>query len=145
MLYGEIQVAHAELVAVPNPAPERDYRIDLAYPEFTCLCPVSGFPDFATIRISYIPHEQVIELKALKLYLNRYRDEHLFHEAVANRILTDLVNKCDPNWMRVIGDFNVRGNLKTVVTAVHVRPGFSLADSVVRETSADLLTGPVLP
>ncbi len=123
-LYGERAVAAASLEAVPNPAPDRDYRIAVSYPEFTCLCPRSGYPDFATIRIVYIPGASLLELKALKLYLNRYRNEHIFHEAAVNRILDDVVATAQPRWVRVVGDFNVRGNVKTVVTAVHRQPGY---------------------
>lgn len=133
MLYGEAQIAQATLEAVPNPAQGRDYRIDLTCPEFTCLCPRSGFPDFATIRITYVPDRLLVELKALKLYLNRYRDEHLFHEAAVNRILDDLVALCAPKWMKVVGDFNVRGNIKTVITAVHAQDGYVPAANLALE------------
>lgn len=130
MRYGEAQIDQATLEAVPNPALARDYRIDLTCPEFTCLCPRSGFPDFATIRVTYMPDRLLVELKSLKLYLNRYRDEHLFHEAAVNRILDDLVALCDPKWMKVVGDFNVRGNIKTVITALHAKDGYSPASSL---------------
>ena len=123
--YGEAQIARARLEAVPNPAPERDYKIALSYPEFTCLCPRSGYPDFATIRVTYVPDRSLVELKSFKLYLNRYRDEHIFHEAVVNRILDDFVATASPRWVRVVGDFNVRGNVKTVVTAVHQQEGYA--------------------
>lgn len=122
--YGEAMIARAELEPLPNPAPRRDYLIELASPEFTCLCPRSGFPDFATIHIRYIPNELIVELKSIKLYLNRFRDEHAFHEAVINRILDDFVAACRPRWAEVIGDFNVRGNIKTVITAEHRDPAF---------------------
>ncbi len=124
-LYGEIAIARSRLEAVPNPAPERDYKIAISYPEFTCLCPRSGYPDFATIRITYVPDQALVELKALKLYLNGYRDQRVFHEAVVNRILDDFVAAAAPRWVRVVGDFNVRGNVKTVVTAVHQQPGYA--------------------
>jgi 7-cyano-7-deazaguanine reductase len=91
----------------------------MSLPEFTCVCPQSGFPDFATIRIRYQPKHSIVELKTLKLYINGYRDVAISHEAVTNKILDDLVALLDPHWMRVIGDFNVRGNIKTVVTAEH--------------------------
>lgn len=130
MLYGEAQVAQAELEAVPNPATGRDYRIDASCPEFTCLCPRSGFPDFATIHVTYVPDQLLVELKALKLYLNRFRNEHLFHEAAVNRILDDLVALCSPKWMKVVGDFNVRGNIKTVITAVHRAEGYVLPEVI---------------
>jgi len=84
-------IAESALEAVPNPNPDRDYEIDLSIPEFTCLCPRSNFPDFATIRIHYIPDQLIVELKSLKLYINRFRDQELFHEQAVNRILDDLV------------------------------------------------------
>jgi 7-cyano-7-deazaguanine reductase len=110
---------------VPNPSPDRDYKIAISYPEFTCLCPRSGYPDFATIRVTYVPDERIVELRALKLYLNRYRNEYVFHEAVVNRILDDLVAAANPRWIRVVGDFNVRGNVKTVVTASYQQSGYA--------------------
>lgn len=131
MRYGEEMIAQSKLEAVPNPNPERDYRIDLTCPEFTCLCPRSGFPDFATIRISYVPDQQIVELKSLKLYINRYRNEYVFHEGAVNKILNDLVALVQPRWMRVVGDFTVRGNIKTVVTVVHAKDGFDPSASVV--------------
>ncbi len=117
--YGEVAVAEATLEPLPNPAPDRDYLIELSSPEFTCLCPRSGYPDFATIHIRYVPDRVIVELKSLKLYLNRYRNEHIFHEAAVNRILDELVAVCSPRWAEVVGDFNVRGNIKTVITAEH--------------------------
>ncbi len=131
MRYGEQMIAEAELEAVPNPNPERDFRIDLTCPEFTCLCPRSGFPDFATMRISYVPDQKIVELKALKLYLNKYRNEYAFHEAVVNRILNDLVALVEPRWMRIVGDFTVRGNIHTVVTVVNSKDGFDPSNSVI--------------
>ncbi len=123
-LYGAAMIATAALEPLPNPATQRDYLIELSSPEFTCLCPRSGFPDFATIHIRYIPNELIVELKSIKLYLNRYRDEHVFHEAVINQILDDFVAACQPRWAEVVGDFNVRGNVKTVITAEHRDPAF---------------------
>jgi 7-cyano-7-deazaguanine reductase len=123
-LRGEEMVAQARLEAVPNPSRSRDYRVDMTCPEFTCLCPRSGFPDFATIRISYVPDHLLVELKSLKLYINHFRDQHVFHEAAVNMILDDLVELLAPRWIQVVGDFNVRGNIKTVVTAEHTGPGF---------------------
>ncbi|MBI2460281.1 MAG: NADPH-dependent 7-cyano-7-deazaguanine reductase QueF [Candidatus Rokubacteria bacterium] len=102
---------------VPNPHPERDYEVDLAVPEFTCLCPLTGQPDFATIRIRYVPDQWLVELKSLKLYMWSYRDEGAFHEDVTNRILEDLVEARAPRRIEVVGDWNVRGGIKTVVTA----------------------------
>jgi len=106
-----------ELETFANPRPERDYEINLECPEFTCVCPRTGQPDFATIRISYVPDRNCVELKSLKLYLWSYRDEGAFHEGVINQILDDLVRACQPRRMTVTGDFNVRGGIHTTVTA----------------------------
>ena len=125
MKYGAKMIAESRLEAVPNDTPDRDYEIDFTIPEFTCLAPDSGFPDFATIRIRYIPDQKLVELKSLKLYINKFRDEEVFHEAAVNRILDDLVALLDPRFMEVVGDFNVRGNIKTVVTAVHRASGWT--------------------
>lgn len=103
----------------PNPKPERDYEIRFECPEFTCLCPKTGQPDFATFRIRYVPDRLCIELKSLKLYMWSFRDEGHFHEAVTNRILDDFVAACAPRLMEVEGDFYVRGGIHTVVTARH--------------------------
>ena len=108
-----------ELVVEPNPCPGRDYEIRAECPEFTCLCPMTGQPDFATITITYVPDRHIVELKSLKLYLWSYRDEGTFHEAVVNRILDDLVGALHPRRMTVVGDFNVRGGIHTTVTARH--------------------------
>jgi len=102
-----------------NPSPERDYTIRIRVPEFTCLCPKTGQPDFATIDIEYVPSMRCIELKSLKLYIWSYRDEGAFHEAVTNRILEDLVDACEPHFIRVSADFNVRGGIYTTVVAEH--------------------------
>src|SRR5262247_4286698 len=99
------------LEVVPNPHPDRDYEVSMTAPEFTCLCPVTGQPDFATIRIRYVPDQHLVELKSLKLYLWSYRQEGAFHEAVTNRILDDLVALLDPRSITVIGDFAVRGGI----------------------------------
>ncbi len=106
-----------ELETFPNPRPERDYEISLECPEFTCVCPRTGEPDFATIRVRYVPDNLCIELKSFKLYLWSYRQEGVFHEDVINRILDDLVRVCGPRSITVVGDFNVRGGIHTVVTA----------------------------
>ena len=111
-----------QLETFPNPCPERDFEIAMECPEFTCICPRTGQPDFATIRIRYVPGELCVELKSLKLYLWSYRDEGAFHEAVINRILDDLVQACRPKSMTVVGDFNVRGGIHTTVTAEHKAP-----------------------
>jgi 7-cyano-7-deazaguanine reductase len=110
---------HLETFA--NPKPERDYEVRFECPEFTCLCPMTGQPDFATYRISYVPDEKCVELKSLKLYLWSFRDEGHFHEAVTNRILDDLVAALSPRRARVEGDFMVRGGIHTVVVAEHVK------------------------
>ncbi|HKV31115.1 MAG TPA: preQ(1) synthase [Candidatus Dormibacteraeota bacterium] len=125
MKYGARMIAESRLEAVPNDTPQRDYEIDFTIPEFTCLAPDSGFPDFATIRIRYIPDQTLVELKSLKLYINKFRDQAIFHEAAVNRILDDLVALLDPRFVEVVGDFNVRGNIKTVVTARHTQKGYS--------------------
>ena len=108
-----------ELEVFVNPHPDRDYTIEMECPEFTSICPVTGQPDFGTIRIRYVPDQQCIELKSLKLYLWSYREEGAFHEDVTNKILDDLVAAVQPRWMRVEGDFWVRGGIHTVVIARH--------------------------
>ena len=112
-------VPSKELSVFPNPNPGRDYVIEIDCPEFTCLCPMTGQPDFARIRIRYVPEELCVELKSLKLYLWSFRDEGAYHEAVTNRILDDMVNKISPQWMEVSARFNVRGGIATTVTATH--------------------------
>ena len=104
-----------------NPRPERDYEINMECPEFTCVCPKTGQPDFATIRITFVPDQLCVELKSLKLYLWSYRDEGAFHEAVINKILDDLVAAIQPRQMTVVGDFNVRGGIHTTVRATHTQ------------------------
>ncbi len=103
----------------PNPAPARDYEILFDCPEFTCLCPLTGQPDFAHFKIRYTPEAKCIELKSLKLYLWSFRDEGAFHEAVTNRVLDDLVKACNPRSMTVEADWWVRGGIATKVTASH--------------------------
>lgn len=115
MLYGEKAIKEAILEAWDNPYPDRNYKIEISFPEFTCLCPRSGYPDFATIKISYIPDKKIVELKSLKLYLNSYRDKYISHEAVTNKIYEDLHNLLNPRNLEVIGDFNPRGNVKTII------------------------------
>lgn len=109
----------------PNPNTERDYEIRFECPEFTCLCPKTGQPDFATVRIRYIPDKLCVELKSLKLYLWSYRNEGAFHEAVTNAILSDLVSTIQPRFAEIEGDFFVRGGIHTVVTARHRAQGFT--------------------
>jgi 7-cyano-7-deazaguanine reductase len=125
MKYGARMIAESTLEAVENDTPQRDYDIDFTIPEFTCLCPQSNFPDFATVKIHYVPDRKLVELKSLKLYINKFRDQEMFHETAVNRILDDLVTLLDPRYLEVIGDFNVRGNIKTVVTARHTQQGYS--------------------
>ena len=107
------------LETFPNPKPDRDYTIQIDCPEFTSVCPKTGQPDFGTIRISYVPDRNCIELKSLKVYLGSFRQQGIFYEAVTNRILDDLVAACAPRRMTVTGDFNLRGGISTAVTAEH--------------------------
>ncbi len=113
--YGEKAILEAELEAWPNPYPDRDYLIEISFPEFTCLCPRSGYPDFATIKIKYIPDKFIVELRSLKLYLNTYRSTYISHEEATNRIYTDLYELLKPRFLEVTGDFNPRGNVKTII------------------------------
>jgi len=110
------------LEVFPNPNPNRDYEIQFECPEFTCLCPRTGQPDFATLRIRYTPDKLCVELKSLKLYLWSYRDEGAFHEKVTNQILDDLVKVTQPRVMKVEGDFFIRGGIHTTVTAIYEKP-----------------------
>jgi 7-cyano-7-deazaguanine reductase len=111
-----------ELQTFKNPAPERDYEIAFDCPEFTCLCPLTGQPDFAHFKIRYVPDQLCVELKSFKLYLWSYRNEGAFHEAVTNRILDDLVRTLKPRSITVEGNFLVRGGIGTIVTATYQRP-----------------------
>ena len=113
-----------DLETFDNPRPESDYTIRIRIPEFTCLCPRTGQPDFATIHVEYVPDRLCVELKSLKLYIWSYRDEGAFHEAVTNRILADLVTACAPRFMRVRAEFNVRGGIYTTVVCEHRAPGW---------------------
>jgi 7-cyano-7-deazaguanine reductase len=108
-----------ELETFANPEPGRDYEIAFDCPEFTCLCPLTGQPDFARFRITYVPDRKCVELKSLKLYLWSYRDEGAFHEKVTNQILDDLVAACAPRRMRIVGEWFVRGGITTTVTVEH--------------------------
>lgn len=110
-----------------NPAPDRDYRIRMEIPEFTCVCPMTGQPDFATLELEYIPDRWCVELKSLKLYVWSWRDTGAFHEAVTNRILADLVAATRPRYMRLTARFNVRGGICTSVTAEHRKRGWKPA------------------
>ena len=118
-LYGEIAIEEAELERFPNRTHVRKYTIEFTCPEFTCVCPRSGFPDFATIRIKYVPDQYCVELKSLKLYINGFRNKKVFHEDVTNVIIQDMIDLLDPHEITVVGDFTVRGNIHTVVTATH--------------------------
>jgi 7-cyano-7-deazaguanine reductase len=123
--YGIEEIEANKLEAWPNPNPERDYVAHMEIPEFTCLCPRSGFPDFATIIIDYVPDQSVVELKSLKLYINTYRNRQISHEAATNAILDELVALLSPRWMRVVADFTVRGNIKTIIFAEHSTPEYT--------------------
>ena len=114
-----------DLETFRNPHPERDYTIRIRVPEFTCLCPKTGQPDFATLHIEYVADERCVELKSLKRYVWSYREEGAFHEAVTNRMLDDLVAVCQPRFMRVTAEFNVRGGIYTTVIAEHRTAGWS--------------------
>lgn len=118
-LYGEALIRQNQLERFENRTRVRRYQIEFSCPEFTCVCPRSGFPDFATLHIKYVPHEWCVELKSLKLYINGFRDKKIFHEDVTNLILDDLIKLLDPWEIEIVGDFNVRGNIKTVITSRH--------------------------
>ncbi len=119
-----------ELELFPNPQPERDYTIRITIPEFTCLCPKTGQPDFATLVLEYIPEQQCVELKSLKMYVWSFRDEGAFHEAVTNEILDDLVRATAPRFMRLTAKFNVRGGIDTTVVAEHRQEGWQAPPAV---------------
>jgi 7-cyano-7-deazaguanine reductase len=106
-----------KIEVIKNKNAARDYTVNIEFPEFTCVCPKTGLPDFATIRIEYIPDKLIVELKSLKMYFISYRNVGTFHEDVVNKILDDLVAACKPKKMKVVGDFNVRGGIRTAVTA----------------------------
>ena len=118
------------LETFPNPAPERDYTIRMDIPEFTCLCPKTGQPDFATLTLEYVPDERCVELKSLKLYVWSFRDRGAFHEAVTNEILERLVDATVPRFMRLSARFNVRGGIYTTIVAEHRRSGWSPASPI---------------
>ncbi|NNF16263.1 MAG: NADPH-dependent 7-cyano-7-deazaguanine reductase QueF [Gammaproteobacteria bacterium] len=112
------------LETFPNPETSSDYTIRMRIPEFTCVCPKTGQPDFATLHLEYVPNKLCIELKSLKLYIWSYRDEGAFHEAVTNQILNDLVSACEPRFMRLSAEFGVRGGIYTTVAAEQIAPGW---------------------
>ncbi|NJL79367.1 MAG: NADPH-dependent 7-cyano-7-deazaguanine reductase QueF [Richelia sp. RM2_1_2] len=117
--YGEREITEGKLITFPNPRIGRRYNINITLPEFTCKCPFSGYPDFATIYVTYVPDEKVVELKAIKLYINSYRDRYISHEESANQILDDIVAACDPLEITVKADFTPRGNVHTVIEVNH--------------------------
>ena len=114
-------MSSSRLETFPNPRPERDYQIAIQCHEFTSVCPKTGLPDFGEIRISYVPDRRCIELKSLKYYLIEFRNRGIFYESVTNQILDDLVGAIEPRQMTVVGDFSVRGGIKTVVTAEYTK------------------------
>ena len=120
----------SSLEVFANPAPERDYTIHMTIPEFSCLCPKTGQPDFATLEVDYIPHERCVELKSLKLYIWSFRSRGAFHEAVTNEILRDLVAATAPRYLRISAKFNVRGGIYTTVVAEHRAAGWLAAAPV---------------
>ena len=119
IMYGERKIQNGNLICFPNPKQNRDYEISIEFPEFTCKCPFSGYPDFATLKIIYQPNEKVIELKSVKLYLNNFREKKISHEEVANKIIDDLVEASNPSWMQIEADFNPRGNVHTIIRVCH--------------------------
>jgi 7-cyano-7-deazaguanine reductase len=129
-----------DLETFANPAPERDYIIRIRMPEFTCLCPKTGQPDFATLDLEYIPDRVCVELKSLKLYIWAFRDQGAFHEAVTNRILGDLANALEPRFMRLTARFNVRGGIYTTVVAEHCAADWTAAPPVLLPPSGNMPT-----
>ncbi|NEP88784.1 MULTISPECIES: preQ(1) synthase [Okeania] len=119
--YGERNILEGELITFPNPRVGRRYEINITLPEFTCKCPFSGYPDFATIDVKYVPNERVVELKALKLYINSYRDRYISHEESVNQILDDLVAACDPLEVKIKANFYPRGNVHTTIEVEHYK------------------------
>ncbi|MDP3049347.1 MAG: preQ(1) synthase [Thermodesulfovibrionales bacterium] len=115
MRYGEKAIKTARLELWDNPCSEKDYEINISFSEFTCLCPRSGYPDFATIAIRYVPDRKIVELKSIKLYLNSFRNMRISHEEATNKIYSELEKKLKPRFLEVTGDFNPRGNVKTVI------------------------------
>jgi len=122
--------ASKSLRTFPNPILVRDYTIRMTVPEFTCLCPKTGQPDFATLNIEYVPDELCIELKSLKLYIWAYRDRGAFHEAISNEILNDLIDAVNPKFMRLTAKFNVRGGIFTDIIIEHLKPGWKTPTAV---------------
>lgn len=123
--------ASTDLETFDNPQPERHYTIRIETPEFTCLCPKTGQPDFATINIEYVPAQLCVELKALKRYLWSFREQGTFHEAVTNQMLNHIVAAIEPNFMRITAAFNVRGGIYTTVIAEHRNPNWQVPEQLV--------------
>ncbi len=121
---------NTHLETFTNPAPQRDYTIRMNIPEFSCLCPKTGQPDFATLKLEYVPHELCVELKSLKLYIGSFRNRGAFHEAVTNEIMADLVAALAPRFMRLLAEFNVRGGIYTTVVTEHRQPGWTAATPI---------------
>ncbi len=121
--YGERAIAEGELITFPNPKIGRRYKVEITLPEFTCKCPFSGYPDFATIYITYYPNHKVVELKGLKLYINSYRDRYISHEEATNQILDDFIDACDPLEVTIKANFNPRGNVHTAIEVTHINEG----------------------
>lgn len=119
--YGEREIEDGQLITFPNPRPNRDYNIQITLPEYTCKCPFSGYPDFASIHIDYVPDQKVVELKALKLYINSYRDRYISHEEGVNQILDDFIAACNPRKITIKGDYLPRGNVHTVIEITHTQ------------------------
>jgi 7-cyano-7-deazaguanine reductase len=120
--YGEEAIASVNLTTFPNPRPGRNYDVRITLPEFTCKCPFSGYPDFGTIQINYVPNEVLVELKAIKLYINSYRDRYISHEESVNQILDDFIAAANPLRVKIEGNFNPRGNVHTVVEVNYEKP-----------------------
>ncbi|PPS45293.1 preQ(1) synthase [Chroococcidiopsis sp. TS-821] len=129
--YGERHIAEGKLITFPNPRIGRWYNIHITLPEFTCKCPFSGYPDFATIYITYVPNERVVELKSIKLYINSYRDRYISHEESINQILDDFVAACDPLEVQIKGDFNPRGNVHTAIEINYKREQTPIQNNVL--------------
>lgn len=113
----ELQAPNFKIEVVDNQYPDKEYTVNIEFPEFTCVCPKTGLPDFATIKIEYVPAKKLVELKSLKLYFISYRNVGTFHEHVINKILDDFVAACRPRQAKIIGEFNVRGGIKTTVSS----------------------------
>ncbi|MFN5514469.1 MAG: preQ(1) synthase [Cyanobacteriota bacterium] len=117
--YGERLITEGQLTTFPNPRVGRRYEIQITLPELTCKCPFSGYPDFATLYLTYCPDQTVVELKSIKLYINGFRDQYISHEELANQIADDFVSACDPLFLKIRADFNPRGNVHTVIEVCH--------------------------